>query len=651
MPALLNSTAQVLSRPLFRLDSARHAALLKWLCFVKLGTIYTLLSVVAVLPWVMLTQVVRPITLNFDHSAASCTRMIGPWHKVTSPSSEYRVFMRPTGTFTSELCVAPQKLLSEGTVTNVPVSHSLFPVSKQLTVTTEAYPKVSARLAENSLLSIAANMIFDVDTTHSEGITYILSADNKQTDCRHQQGSISCPVRDLELEQGKSYQLVLARSLGRDTQQAFRANYTTVEPIRVVESSIANDSTVYDSPSQMVVIASKPFKPGLRAELVDSNGQKVATTVQQDPLQPTHIIISWADKLTRGMRYTFTISSMTAIDGGYLDEPYSAGFTMSVGPKVTSISVDSYGVSIAADVDITFDQALDDSQDISQIVTINGVASKILRINDRTVRIQPLDYLGRCTSYQVGVADTLRSAYGIAGSNKYSFSFRTLCQTVGSIGISVLGRSITSYSFGEGQVLLYIGATHGNEQGSSKLLYEWVDHLERNPSAIPAGRKVVIIPRINPDGYASNERTNANGKDLNRNFPANDWKASVKMPSGEVLPEGGGSAPLSEPESAALAAYVQAVRPVFTFTFHSQGGLVIGNQAGSSVTVADWYSDTVYYADETFSPVVFDYDTTGAFEQWMADKLGLPALLVELRTHSSSEFSRHLPALQNSLKL
>ena len=39
---------------------------------------------------------------------------------------------------------------------------------------------------------------------------------------------------------------------------------------------------------------------------------------------------------------------------------------------------------------------------------------------------------------------------------------------------------------------------------------------------------VVITPVANPDGFAENVRHNANGVDLNRNFPASNFDAEVK---------------------------------------------------------------------------------------------------------------------------
>ena len=122
---------------------------------------------------------------------------------------------------------------------------------------------------------------------------------------------------------------------------------------------------------------------------------------------------------------------------------------------------------------------------------------------------------------------------GISGSSAWSLNSRTICQSTFSIGTSVQGRSITAYRFGSGgSYVVFVGGTHGNEQSSVHSLNSFIDYVERHYDNIPGNRTIVIIPNINPDAYAKNQRTNANNVDLNRNFPANNWKQGVIMPGG-----------------------------------------------------------------------------------------------------------------------
>ncbi len=124
------------------------------------------------------------------------------------------------------------------------------------------------------------------------------------------------------------------------------------------------------------------------------------------------------------------------------------------------------------------------------------------------------------------------------------------------IGRSVNGRAIRAYHLGEpGKTkAVVIGSMHGNEKAGMQV----VDALRK-------GRPVVdvdlwVIPTVNPDGVARNQRGNAHGVDLNRNF-AHHWAALT----GSYY---SGTGPLSEPESRALSRFLDRVRPTYVVSFH-----------------------------------------------------------------------------------
>ena len=72
------------------------------------------------------------------------------------------------------------------------------------------------------------------------------------------------------------------------------------------------------------------------------------------------------------------------------------------------------------------------------------------------------------------------------------------------------------------------------------------------------GRRVLIVPIANPDGYANHTRGNANGVDLNRNFAAGNW-ANRRV---------NGPARRSEPESRAIERLIVAERPARIVSIH-----------------------------------------------------------------------------------
>jgi protein MpaA len=188
----------------------------------------------------------------------------------------------------------------------------------------------------------------------------------------------------------------------------------------------------------------------------------------------------------------------------------------------------------------------------------------------------------------------------------------------------------------------------GNEQNSSELLDQWIPALDSDPSRIPSWRTIVVIPTINPDGFAADTRLNADGIDLNRNFPSNNWQTRVTEPlANTVWTNDGGPYPLSAPESQALASFYEAHRPRLTLTMHSHGGIVEANDAGDSIALGAQYAALADYKPIPTYEIgdFFDYTTTGAFEDWANNKLGLPVLEVELQSPTADEYTRNLPAL------
>ncbi|RIK84462.1 MAG: hypothetical protein DCC67_04970 [Planctomycetota bacterium] len=112
------------------------------------------------------------------------------------------------------------------------------------------------------------------------------------------------------------------------------------------------------------------------------------------------------------------------------------------------------------------------------------------------------------------------------------------------VGRSLDGRPIECIVYGDGADVFWLIATiHGNEASGTPLAQKFAEWLEANPAEIE-GRRVVMLPVANPDGFAENIRFNKNGVDLNRNFPAGNWGEADVKPHGDT--------PLSEPESRAL---------------------------------------------------------------------------------------------------
>ncbi|MGV1004373.1 MAG: DUF2817 domain-containing protein [Candidatus Nanopelagicales bacterium] len=128
-----------------------------------------------------------------------------------------------------------------------------------------------------------------------------------------------------------------------------------------------------------------------------------------------------------------------------------------------------------------------------------------------------------------------------------------------SLGTSVEGRRIQAVvRDGVGattRTVVIIGQIHGNESAGLRVVAE----LAELP--VPAGLRMYLVPTANPDGRAAARRTNANGVDLNRNFPTG-WQRSPR--SGTYS----GPRKASEPETRALLDFLVESSPAAVVILH-----------------------------------------------------------------------------------
>jgi protein MpaA len=101
-----------------------------------------------------------------------------------------------------------------------------------------------------------------------------------------------------------------------------------------------------------------------------------------------------------------------------------------------------------------------------------------------------------------------------------------------------------------------IGQIHGNEPAGRSVI------TRLRATKVPADTAIWTIMSMNPDGSAAGSRRNARGVDLNRNFPTK-WQPKAYSPSRNP-----GPSPASEPETKAVMAFINKLRPDGVITFH-----------------------------------------------------------------------------------
>lgn len=163
---------------------------------------------------------------------------------------------------------------------------------------------------------------------------------------------------------------------------------------------------------------------------------------------------------------------------------------------------------------------------------------------------------------------------------------RSLCESAGlqpSTARSVKGRTLWTRDIKADNAnlrVLVVGAIHGDELSSASVALHWLRLAEQGPVDMPQAVHWRFIPVLNPDGLLSQppRRVNANGVDLNRNFPTPHWERDAKTYWEKRTKKDPrrypGAKPLSEPESRFLHEEMQRFKPQLIVSIHAPYGVL-----------------------------------------------------------------------------
>lgn len=410
-----------------------------------------------------------------------------------------------------------------------------------------------------------------------------------------------------------------------------------------------NGNTIIDKPTSYELVFDKPLAEVESPKLQIKNNDKLDEISFTETIQDSKLIITPSSPLSRRNSYVFSIEQATSTGGNVLIDKYSSEFHLSGGPKVIGHNTGTYAYDTNKTMVITFDQELNTNQNLIASVSIagDGIPANIIKASTKSISINPSGSLPSCTNITIQINSKIQNKYEVDGDSDWKHSFRTLCERTSVIGNSSQGRHIMAHWFGTGpSIVLFVGGIHGNEKSSVLTMESWLDELERHADRIPAGRTIVVITNANPDGYSVNSRFNAQGVDLNRNFPSTNWSSTVSGPGYTNLANGGGTSPLSAPEASALASFSQQYRPRLVLSFHAVASLVSPNYAGDSEALGHLYASKTSYsfANGSQTDAALGYTTTGDYEFWLRD-IGIPNLLIEQTSLSKNEITKNREAL------
>lgn len=164
------------------------------------------------------------------------------------------------------------------------------------------------------------------------------------------------------------------------------------------------------------------------------------------------------------------------------------------------------------------------------------------------------------------------------------------------------------------KTVLVIGVFHGDEPDGEYLINRFLQ--ER--SSTPPKNRLLFIPCLNPDGKSAKSRVNANGVDLNRNFPTQNWEKAEKDNYF------GGETPASEVETKFLVYIIDKYKPDLIITLHEPYKIV--NYDGPAKEIAEKISEiTGYNVEESIG-----YPTPGSFGTYCGIEKSIPTITLEL---------------------
>jgi len=295
-----------------------------------------------------------------------------------------------------------------------------------------------------------------------------------------------------------------------------------------------------------------------------------------------------------------------------------------------------------------------DADEYNQVMHM-GCSVRVIEIQSR------VDALTKATGYTT--PDDIASLFA-----QYAETYPELCR-VYTLGQSVQGRELWAIKItpapdvpADKPAVKYIATIHGDEPIGTELCMFFAEELLSEYGVDPyitdfLDRTIIwLVPMMNPDGFVSYMRYNANYVDLNRVFPAYPDDFTGTWFDGEPLGDAG-----RQPEVAhimrwsatnhfSLSANFHSGALVVNYPYDNEPGIPSGTEAPSPDDSLFQYISLQYamhnppmYNSEVFEQGIVNgsdwYSITGGMMDWNYRFMGCPEVTIEL-----SDTKRPLPS-------
>ena len=185
--------------------------------------------------------------------------------------------------------------------------------------------------------------------------------------------------------------------------------------------------------------------------------------------------------------------------------------------------------------------------------------------------------------------------------------------------------------------ILLLGGVHGDEPEGVHLAQQclaWLKSFDQSKLV-----DWVVIPCLNVDGFNLKQRVNANGIDLNRNFPSKDW--STEFQKDRYYP---GKTPGSEIEVQALVKLIKDLNPRLIIHCHSwEPCIVYTGERGRKD------SERLAYSSGYLAKPDIGYATPGSLGQYACFDVGVPVICIE-EQECLTDFTPIWPRFESSMR-